>query len=80
MSDDELLYDVENGIGTITLNRPQARNALTFELASVSSQRPGGNIPVTDEIAQPGSPHIADCGLLRTWLGSGSWLRGLCCR
>ena len=23
MTDDELLYDVENGIGTVTLNRPQ---------------------------------------------------------
>jgi enoyl-CoA hydratase/carnithine racemase len=29
MSDDELLYRVENGVGWITLNRPQAGNALT---------------------------------------------------
>jgi enoyl-CoA hydratase/carnithine racemase len=29
-SNDELLYDVEGGIARITLNRPQARNALTF--------------------------------------------------
>lgn len=30
--DDEILYAVEDGIGTITLNRPQARNALTFAM------------------------------------------------
>jgi enoyl-CoA hydratase/carnithine racemase len=29
---DELLYDIRDGIGTITLNRPQARNALTFPM------------------------------------------------
>lgn len=29
---DEILYDVADGIGTITLNRPQARNALTFAM------------------------------------------------
>jgi enoyl-CoA hydratase len=29
---DELLYDQRNGIGHITLNRPQARNALTFPM------------------------------------------------
>lgn len=29
---DEILFTVEDGIGTITLNRPQARNALTFAM------------------------------------------------
>lgn len=29
---DELLYDVRNGIGRVTFNRPQARNALTFAM------------------------------------------------
>jgi len=28
----EILYDVQDGIGRIVLNRPQARNALTFEM------------------------------------------------
>lgn len=32
MSSDELLYQVEDRIGLITFNRPQARNALTFEM------------------------------------------------
>jgi enoyl-CoA hydratase len=30
MSTEELLYDVKDEIGTVTFNRPQARNALTF--------------------------------------------------
>jgi enoyl-CoA hydratase len=29
---EELLYEVQDGIGRITLNRPQARNALTFPM------------------------------------------------
>src|SRR5687768_37481 len=29
---DEILYEVADGIGRITLNRPQARNALTFAM------------------------------------------------
>lgn len=29
---DEILYEAADGIGTITLNRPQARNALTFAM------------------------------------------------
>ncbi|MFT5445458.1 MAG: enoyl-CoA hydratase [Gammaproteobacteria bacterium] len=32
MSEDELLYEVTDGIGTITFNRPQSRNALTFAM------------------------------------------------
>ena len=30
MSTEELLYEVKDEIGTVTFNRPQARNALTF--------------------------------------------------
>ncbi len=32
MHTDEILYSVSNNIATVTLNRPQARNALTFEM------------------------------------------------
>ncbi len=32
MAQAELLYNVSDGIGLITFNRPQARNALTFEM------------------------------------------------
>jgi enoyl-CoA hydratase/carnithine racemase len=28
----DLIWQEENGIGIITLNRPQARNALTFDM------------------------------------------------
>ena len=28
----ELLYEVEDGVGRITFNRPEARNALTWEM------------------------------------------------
>ena len=31
MDDQHLLYQVENGIGTITINREQQRNAITPE-------------------------------------------------
>ncbi|TFF23206.1 enoyl-CoA hydratase [Jiella endophytica] len=32
MSETELLYEARDGVGWITLNRPQARNALTFAM------------------------------------------------
>jgi len=32
MSEDELIYEVTDGIGVITFNRPQSRNALTFAM------------------------------------------------
>jgi enoyl-CoA hydratase len=42
---DELLYDIRDGIGHVTFNRPQARNALTFpmyeRLAEIAAD-PGG--------------------------------------
>ncbi|MBV1695287.1 MAG: enoyl-CoA hydratase/isomerase family protein [Hyphomicrobiales bacterium] len=31
-SQDEVLYSVDRGVGHVVLNRPQARNALTFEM------------------------------------------------
>ena len=30
--ENELLYEADNGIGILTLNRPQRRNALTFAM------------------------------------------------
>src|SRR5207244_9836119 len=31
-AEDDLLYEVHDGIGRVTFNRPQARNALTFAM------------------------------------------------
>lgn len=49
MSDAEILYDCTDGIGTITLNRPQARNALTFamyeEIARICADPAGHGAP-----------------------------------
>lgn len=39
MSDDELLYDVEQGVATLTLNRPQRRNALSWPLITALRER-----------------------------------------
>lgn len=47
--DDEILYSVDAGVGTITLNRPQARNALTFamyeRLAAICGDPAGHGAP-----------------------------------
>ncbi|KQU50628.1 enoyl-CoA hydratase [Bosea sp. Leaf344] len=47
--DDEILYAVTDGVGMVTLNRPQARNALTFgmyeRLATICSDLPGHGAP-----------------------------------
>src|SRR5215210_422711 len=32
LAEDELLYEVHDGVGRVTFNRPQARNALTFAM------------------------------------------------
>lgn len=32
MADNELLYEIRDGVGWVTLNRPEARNALTFAM------------------------------------------------
>src|SRR5215211_3895831 len=45
LAEDELLYEIHDGIGRVTFNRPQARNALTFpmyeRLAEIAAA-PGG--------------------------------------
>ena len=76
MSDDELLYGVDDGIGTITLNRPQARNALTFEMYERIAEICGGieiggdvrALIITgagDKAFAAGTDHLPLPGLLR---------------
>jgi len=47
--EDEILYAVRDGVGHVTLNRPQARNALTFamyeRLAEICGDLPGHGDP-----------------------------------
>jgi enoyl-CoA hydratase len=47
-STDELIYEVRDGVGRITFNRPQARNALTFamyeRLAAICEEAPGKGV------------------------------------
>ena len=58
---DELLYEVRDGVGYVTFNRPQARNALTFAmyerlaeiLAHVAHQHEVVAFAVRDRRAQP---------------------------
>ena len=51
MSEAEILYRVEDGIGWLTLNRPQARNALTFAMYEEIAK-------ITGDIAGHGNPRV----------------------
>lgn len=56
-SDDELLYEVRGSTGWITLNRPQARNALTFgmyrRIAEICAGLPGPGAEAEGEAPHP---------------------------
>lgn len=56
-ADDELLYEVRGSTGWITLNRPQARNALTFgmyrRLAEICAGLPGPGAEAEGEAPHP---------------------------
>jgi enoyl-CoA hydratase/carnithine racemase len=49
--DDEILYAVAGGVGTVTLNRPQARNALTFAMYERLAQ-------ICGDLAGHGDPKV----------------------
>ena len=68
----ELLYEVRDGIGRITFNRPQARNSLTFSMyqrlteicagAAETHLAPmGGIATVTYDTGYAGTIHDALC-------------------
>ena len=48
---DEICYEVDSGIGWITLNRPQARNALTFAMYDRVAE-------ICSDIEAHGSPKV----------------------
>ncbi len=50
MPEEDLLYEVTDGIGRVTFNRPQARNAMTFAMydrLTRSARRPVQTAPCT---------------------------------
>jgi enoyl-CoA hydratase len=49
--DPDLLYEIKDGIGTITFNRPQARNALTFAMY-------GRLAEICEEVGKTGSVKV----------------------
>ena len=54
MSDDKVLYRIEDNIAIITLNRPQQRNALFDEalaMAKVIAQKPAFSLALAHYVA-----------------------------
>jgi len=51
---DEVLYDVADGVATITLNRPAQLNAISMAMLEALSETPG------ERIAYPGKTRMAD--------------------
>ena len=71
---DELLYRVQDGIGYITFNRPQARNALTFamyeELARIASDPAGARALVLAGAGDKAFAAGTDIGQFRAFSGA----------
>ncbi len=78
---DQILFQVENGIGNVVFNRPQSRNALTFEmysrLAEICSTIPGDNSLRAIVVSGAGGKAFAagtDISLFRDFKGAESGL------
>lgn len=67
MTTNDLLYELVNGTGIVTLNRPQARNALTFEMYD-------GLAEICRNIRKPGSDDIR--ALIITGAGNKAFAAG----
>ena len=71
---DELLFEVQDGIGRITLNRPQARNALTFamyeRLAAICSDPAGLRALVITGAGEKAFAAGTDIGQFRAFAGA----------
>ena len=60
----ELLYEASNGVARITINRPEARNAFTFEMYEALAHH--CNAVNSDELGQSAGAHRGrGKGLLR---------------
>ena len=71
---DELLFEVQDGIGRITLNRPQARNALTFamyeRLAAICADPAGLRALVITGAGERAFAAGTDIGQFRSFAGA----------
>ncbi|MBI5627660.1 MAG: enoyl-CoA hydratase/isomerase family protein, partial [Candidatus Rokubacteria bacterium] len=89
MADRSVLYHVKDGVGTITLNRPDVLNALHTELAAelADAAAEAARDPNVWVVVVRGAGRAFSSGIDRTALSAGSigepffrhWIRGLNC-
>jgi enoyl-CoA hydratase/carnithine racemase len=79
---DFILYDVKDGVGTLTINRPEKKNAMTYAMLGdfIEAIRHAGEDPATRVVIITGAPGVfcagTDLADLATIPGAQRGLRG----